>query len=311
MSQLKEFTFPSDTGNNTIHAVKCVPDGQPRGIVQIAHGITERVSVYEEFMHFLADNGFIAVGNDHLGHGLSAKDESEIAFFSDENGWEHALKDMDTLHDMTVKEHGAEVPYIFFGHSMGSFLTRSYLIKYPEKADMAVLCGTGHQSRIKLTAARNLSNNIVRIKGAKFVSERLYKLVFGTSSKNSNESGEKKKNWLTRDTQALKKFKEDPSVGFVPTASLFRDLFDGMLLMTDSDNIAQMKKDTPVLFISGDDDPVGEFAEGVIRAYEAFRKAGMTSAKVILYPGAKHELICETNKDEIIKDVLNWIESNI
>ena len=308
MSQFKEFTFPSSTGVNDIHVIKCVPDTQPRGIVQIAHGITERVSVYKEFMQYLADNGFIAMGNDHLGHGESIKDESEQGFFCEEKGWAHAVKDMDTLHDMTVKEHG-ELPYIFFGHSMGSFLTRTYLINHPDKADMAVLCGTGHQARIKLISAKNVSNAIIRSKGTRYVSQKLNKLVFGSYNGSKNKS--ERKNWITRDKDALQKFIDDPTIGFTPTVGLFRDMSVGLLFITDNKNIAKMKKDTPVLFIAGDADPVGEFGKGVKKAADAFKKAGMTDSKLILYPGAKHELICETNKQEIMSDVLNWIESKI
>ena len=136
MPKFEDFTFQSSTGVNTIHALKCVPDTPPKAVVQIAHGIAEHIDRYRPFMSFLAENGYLAVGNDHLGHGKSITEPGQQGFFAEKDGWAHVVADMDLLHDLMKKEY-PDIPYIFFGHSMGSFLTRTYLIKHPNKYDAA------------------------------------------------------------------------------------------------------------------------------------------------------------------------------
>lgn len=127
-----------------IHARKVVPQGEVRGVVQIAHGIAEHIDRYLPFMQFLAKNGFVVVGNNHLGHGKSARTPEELGIFAKRNGWEYVLADMDMLYHLTSKDY-PNVPYIFFSHSMGSFLTRNYIILHPDQASLVILCGTGHQ----------------------------------------------------------------------------------------------------------------------------------------------------------------------
>ena len=147
MPAFEDFTFSSSTGHNTIHALKCLPDGAPKAVVQIAHGIAEHIDRYRPFMAFLAENGYVAVGNDHLGHGKTIQDPSEQGFFAETDGWDYVVSDMDKLHDLMKKDYPG-IPYVFFGHSMGSFLTRTYLIKHPDKYDAAVISGTGHQPKL-------------------------------------------------------------------------------------------------------------------------------------------------------------------
>ena len=121
MPVFEEFTFPSSTGGNTIRCLKCLPDGAPRGVVQIAHGIAEHMDRYRDFMFFLAENGFVAVGDDHLGHGKTIAAPEEQGFFAEEDGWDYVVDDIDRLHDL-MRSNIPAFPYVFFGHSMGSFL---------------------------------------------------------------------------------------------------------------------------------------------------------------------------------------------
>ena len=146
MPSFQDFYFQSSTGRTSIHALKCVPDSKPRAVVQIAHGIAEHIDRYRPFMEFLADNGFVVAGNDHLGHGKSIRVPEEQGFFAEKDGWWRVVDDMDKLHDIMSNEY-PELPYVLFGHSMGSFLTRTYLIKHPDKYDGVILSGTGHQSQ--------------------------------------------------------------------------------------------------------------------------------------------------------------------
>ena len=132
MPEIREFYFESSTGKNTLRALMYKPDRPPKAVVQIAHGIAEHIDRYRDFMQFLAENGYVAVGNDHLGHGKSIRGIDEQGIFAEKNGWDYVVADMEKLHDMTCAEFPGS-PYVMFGHSMGSFLTRTYLIKHPDK----------------------------------------------------------------------------------------------------------------------------------------------------------------------------------
>ena len=309
MSEFKDFTFQSSTGINTIHARMCSPDGQPRGIVQIAHGIAEHIGRYEGFMKFLADNGFIAVGNDHLGHGKSAATAEEKGFFAEENGWDRVTEDMDILHDKMCEEYPG-LPYIFFGHSMGSFLTRTYLIKYPDKPDLAIICGTGHQPAAAVMGGYTAAQAAVKMKGAHGSGEKLNAIAFGSYNKGYDDV-RTDYDWLTRDPDIVDAYIADPDCGFIPTVSLFRDMMGGIRFITDPANAASMNKELPVLFIAGWADPVGENGKGVKRAYKFFLDAGMKHVRIKLYPNARHELLNELNKAEVMDDILSWINEKL
>ena len=182
MPSFQEFYFTSSTGMNRIRALKCLPDGDPKAIVQTAHGIAEHIDRYREFMEFLAQNGCLVVANDHLGHGKSINGPEDLGFFAARDGWNYVLRDMEKLHDRTVKEHPG-LPYVMFGHSMGSFLTRTYLIQYPGKYDAAILSGTGHQAKAMVLSGYALASAAVKLYGPRKVGEKLNAIAFGAYNK--------------------------------------------------------------------------------------------------------------------------------
>ena len=306
MPRFEDFSFPSSTGKNTIHARCCLPDGEIRGVVQIAHGIAEYIDRYDPFMSFLAEHGFVAVGNDHLGHGKSITAPEEQGIFAENDGWLRVLDDMAKLHEITKAKYPG-VPYIFFGHSMGSFLTRHYVILHPEQPDLVILCGTGHQPALMVAGGNAMARLAVRKNGVRGSGEQLNKIAFGSYTKGI-ENVRTPYDWLNHISEEVDKYINDPLCGFVPCAGLFRDMMGGIKFITDQKNIAQMNKKTPVLFISGDTDPVGENGKGVERAYRAFLKAGLQDVTMKLYPGARHEILLEINHEEVFNDVLHWLE---
>ena len=190
---------------------------------------------------------------------------------------------MDKLHDI-MKEEYPDIPYIFFGHSMGSFLTRTYLIRYPDKPDLAILCGTGHQAKAAVIAGLTLAETAVKTQGARTVGEKLNAVAFGSYNKGYDEV-RTDYDWISSDPDAVDKYIADPDCGAVATVGLFRDMMGGIKFITDPANIAKMNKELPVLFISGWADPVGENGKGVKRAYKAFCEAGMKYVHIKLYPG--------------------------
>lgn len=309
MPSFQDFYFQSSTGRTSIHALNCVPDSKPRAVVQIAHGIAEHIDRYRPFMEFLADNGFVVAGNDHLGHGKSIRVPEEQGFFAEKDGWWRVVDDMDKLHDIMSNEY-PELPYVLFGHSMGSFLTRTYLIKHPDKYDGVILSGTGHQSPALVLGGNAAASVMAKLNGAMGDGAKLDSLAFGTYL-NKIENPRTKFDWLSRDTEQVDKYIADPLCGFVGKIGLYRDMMQGIKFITDKKNIAQMNKEKPVYFMSGDGDPVGDYGKGVERAYKAFCDAGLHDVFMRLYPGGRHEMLNETNKEQVYQDILNWLNEKI
>ena len=309
MPEFRDFYFPSTTGKNQILARICTPDKPPKAVVQIAHGIAEHIDRYDPFMRFLAEDGYVVVGNDHLGHGLSAQNQDEIGIFAEKDGWTYVVDDMKALRDR-IREEYHDIPYIFFGHSMGSFLTRHYVIQHPDQPALVIICGTGHQEPAMVNAGYTMAKLAVGIFGPRKIGKLLNNVAFGSYTKGI-ENLRTSSDWLNRDPKEVDKYINDPLCGFVPTVSVFRDMMGGVKFITDPQNIAKMNKKTPVLFIAGGNDPVGEHGVGVKRAYQAFKDAGVQDVSIKLYPGARHEILLEKNHEEIFNDVLAWINEKL
>lgn len=309
MPTFKDFYFNSSTGKNKIHARMCVPDAEPRAIVQIIHGIAEYIDRYDEFMSFLADNGIIAVGTDHLGHGKSIESEEQTGFFAYDNGWDYAVRDEEVLR-LAMHENYPELPIIVFGHSMGSFMARTLLIRYPDAFNAAIISGTGNQGAALVNGGLFMGNLVTGLKGAHHYSKFLNNLAFGSYNK-IYDNPKTEYDWLSRDEANVQKYIDDPLCGFIPSCSLFRDMMTGVKFITNKKNLTAMNKDMPVYFISGDMDPVGECGKGVQKAYNNFLEAGMKDVSIKLYPGGRHEMLNEINKDEVYTDILAWLDSKI
>ena len=309
MSTSNKFTFLSSNGKTNIQAVSWQPEVGVRGIVQITHGIAEHIKRYDHFAKYLRDNGFLVVGMDLLGHGGSVDNTDDIGYWGDTGGWEMVVADMRKLHDLT-RERYPDVPYFMFGHSMGSFLSRTYIIRYRTGLDGVILSGTAQQSRPMLIAARAMAAFEIRSHGVNYKSKKLNKIAFGKYN-NGISPIRTISDWISRDTVVVDAYNEDPLCGYVPSAGLFRDMTEGLIFISNPRNVKRMNTGLPVLFISGDQDPVGQNGNGVIRAYRSFLNVGMEDVSMKLYHGARHELLNETNKQEVYDDVLKWLESKL
>ena len=309
MPEFRDFYYESSTGKNQIHARICTPDGVPRGIVQIAHGIAEHINRSEDFMRFLAENGFVAVGNDHLGHGKSIARLEEQGIFAEKDGWNYVVEDMKKLREQ-VKEQFPNLPYVFFGHSMGSFLTRTFLILHPDLYDAAILSGTGHQAAALVNGGFLAAELMTKLKGPRSSGQALNDMAFGSYCKRI-ENPRTPFDWLSRDSETVDKYIADPLCGFVCKTSLYRDMMGGLKFLTSQKNINKMNKDAPIYFMSGAEDPVGDYGAGVETAYKAFCRAGLKDVMIRLYPGGRHEMLNELNRDDVMQDILNWLNEKM
>ena len=309
MPEIRDFYFPSTNGKNKILARICTPDKPPKAVVQIAHGIAEHISRYDPFMFFLAENGYVAVGNDHLGHGLSAENEDGLGIFDTQNGWTYAVDDMKALRDQ-VRQEFHDIPYIFFGHSMGSFLTRTYLIRYPDQYDAAILSGTGQQSPALINAGFFAANLLTLLRGPGADGKLLNDMAFGSYCKKI-DNPRTPFDWLSTNEENVDRYIADPLCGFVAKCSMYRDMMGGLKFLTKQSNIDKMNKDAPIEFMSGAEDPVGDYGAGVEKAYRAFCDAGLHDVTMKLYPGGRHEMLNETNREEVMQDILAWLDQRV
>lgn len=300
------FTFSSSDGIHDVSAVRWLPEGTPRGVVQLVHGISEYMGRYDPFARYLTQHGFAVVGHDHLGHGKTARDSTEYGWFADKDGWKYVLEDTHTLRELAGKAC-PDLPYFLMGHSMGSFVVRGYLMFWPGTVDGAILSGTGQERAPTVAAGRILSSLFTRISGPRAHSRLLNTLSMGAYNKQfrPNRTGA---DWISRDTAVVDAYCADPLCRFLPTVSMFHDMMVGLQLLAKRENLQKMDRDTPVYFFSGDKDPVGASGKGVRKVAGWFKEAGVKDVTVKLYPEGRHEMLNETNRDQVFQDVLDWLE---
>lgn len=302
-----EFTIPSN-GIGNLHCCRWTPEGEAKAVVQIVHGIAEYIERYDDFANYLNSLGYVVVAEDHMGHGQSVGEKGTQGYF--EGGWFTAVSDSYSLLRKTKEEYPG-IPYILFGHSMGSFMTRTILQVYPDSGiTAAVICGTGWRPLAMLPAAIGICAMACKKVGEKNPSETLQNMVFGGYNKRV-EHPRTEYDWLTRDAKEVDAYIAHPSCGFMATTGLLRDLLTGIQFIERKENLAKMKKDLPVLFIAGGDDPVGAYGKGVLRAVEEFRKAGMKDVEKRIFPLGRHEILNEINRQEIYEFTSNWMDRQV
>lgn len=301
----KEIAYPS-CGQGQIRGFRWEPQGEVKAIVQIVHGIAEHVQRYDHFASFLAEHGILVVAQDHMGHGRSIEGGSIKGYFT--GGWFAAVDDTYRLLRDTMDEFPG-VPYILLGHSMGSFIARTILCKYPNSGIAgAIISGTAWMPGAVLTAGQAMANVICKAQDEKKPNDTLQGMMFGSYNKRI-EHPRTKSDWLTRDAAIVDAYEADPNCGFVTSAGLLRDMLVGLKFIHNKKNLALMDRELPVFFIAGGDDPVGSYGDGVRQAAKVFEDLGMKRISLRIYPLDRHEVLNELNREEVYGHVLSWIEN--
>ena len=305
-----EFYFPSKDGNTEIHTIEWKPVGEVRAVLQICHGMVEYIRRYDEFAQFLCGEGYYVVGNDHLGHGKSIQAKSEYGFFNEKYGNACVLGDMHTLRQRTEKKYPG-VPYFMLGHSMGSSLLRQYIQMYGNGLSGAVLMGTvADHKKAALLFGKRLCRVMAAFRGWHYRSKMVDNLVLGAYNKKFKPA-RTRADWITSDNENLDMYVADPLCPFMSTVNAYYNVFSGMIGIQRKESVYMIPKGLPVLFVSGADDPVGEFGKGVRKIYEKYRAAGIRDVTLRLYTGDRHEILNETDRDQVYKDLLGWFEKHI
>lgn len=301
---VKKTTVLSCDGVHRLAGVVYIPDAEPKGIFQVVHGMTEHVGRYEEFMRYIASEGWICFGYDHLGHGYTANDDSELGFIAHKNGWDMLCRDVKIFSDAIRAEYGESLTYVLMGHSMGSFIVRLAAEKYV-KPSRLIIMGTGGPNPAA-DPGLALIWLIKLFKGEKHVSQFLQKVIFGGYN-NKFSDNDVPSAWLTNDLQIRKKYADDKFCKFKFKISAMGDL---VRLMKHSNRKAWYKnldKELPILVVSGKDDPVGGFGKGVEKVYSSLKKSGH-NVDCHLYEGARHEILNDVCRDQLKKDILDFIK---
>lgn len=310
MIKKQEFYFDSRDQEHKIHSIRWIPEAErPVCILQIVHGMAEYIDRYDEFASFLAGKGILVAGDDHLGHGKSVGPGEPYGYFCKEDAATVLVRDEHRLKKMTQEQYPG-VPYIILGHSMGSFITRNYLLRYGSGINGAIIVGTGMQSVPTLLCARALAAVQRIFCGPKHVSTLLNAAAFGAYNKRIKPH-RTLFDWLSRNEDNVRRYMEDPLCGFTFTVNGFQTLFQLIWNLHGEEKLQKMPKQLPVFFLSGEEDPVGNYGQSVKQVCRSFQKAGMENVQMKLYPQDRHELLNEIDREEVYGDIYRWILQRI
>ncbi len=296
--------IPSSDGIHTLIGIVYLPE-EPKGIVQIVHGMAEHIGRYDAFMSYLAENGWIVCGHDHLGHGKTAENKDELGFFADKNGDLLICEDAFAFGN-AVKEDYPSLPLILLGHSMGSFIVRQTVRLHPEACDSLIIMGTGGKNPLS-AAGLGVAALTKTLRGSKHISKLVNYVAF--SSYNKRTGSENFYAWLSRDEKEIEKHNADPFCTFFFTVSAMRDLIRLQSLVNQKSWYANIRKDLPILIVSGAEDPVGNYGKGVEEVYSSLIAEGVTDVTRKLYPGMRHEILNEIERETVYEDILSFISS--
>lgn len=307
----KEFNVPSNDGIHTLAGILFCPEGEINGFFHVVHGMTEYIGRYERFMSDIAEAGYVCFGYDNLGHGHTARDDSELGFIAKKNGWDLLARDVKKFSDAVIEAYApkktAPLPYCLMGHSMGSFIVRIAAEKYVAP-NRLIIMGTGG-SNPAAGLGITLTEVVKRIRGGKRVSPLVNKLAFGNYNQRFEaELKEAPAPWLTTDADIRKKYADDRFCTFQFSVSAMGDLIRLTKYCNRRAWYQNLPKTLPILLISGEEDPVGGYGKGVREVYEKLKKQQI-NAKIILYRGARHEILNDFTYEDTKRDILAFCEA--
>lgn len=303
-------TFLSADRCTEIHYHAWLPDDAPRAVLVLFHGMLEHSARYADFAAALNAQGIAVYAQDHLGHGESVHPENPRGHFADCGGNGFVIRDCLQMLTLAHAAH-PKAPLFLMGHSMGSFLTRQLLHQFTLPAlSGVILMGSGHQARAAVRLAHAVTGAVARHKGTRHKSDILYKLILGSNNRRCHPH-RSNFDWLSRLPENADAFAADPLIADNFTAQAYHDMLGGMLTNYDPRRLAALDTSIPILILSGDADPIGEYGKGVRRLLSDYQALGYNDATMILYEGARHELLNETNRDQVTADILNWMEQRM
>ena len=302
--EIKKIEVLSTDNIHTLKGLIYIPDGEIKGIFHIVHGMCEYIERYSHVFSALAEEGYVLCGYDNLGHGKTARDVGELGFIAHKDGWKYLVNDVKAFED-AIKKLYPDKPLYLMGHSMGSFISRIAAENYGDGIEKFIICGTGGPNRAAPFGL--LATDIIRILfGEKHKSNFVNKLAFGAYNKRFEGASDFE--WITNDRDIITKYEADKYCNFKFSVSAMHDLVKLNQLSNRPAWFKSIRKDMPVLIISGSDDPVGSYGNGVTKVYERLKAAGVKDVTLKLYKECRHEIHNDNCKDEVIKDIIEFIQ---
>ncbi len=278
----------------------------PKAVVQISHGMGEHGARYARLAQALCAAGYAVYVSDHRGHGKSVKSASDLGYFADDDGMTKVVADQERLRQRIAQDHPG-LPLFIFAHSMGSFVIRRYLFEHSDKVAGAVLSGTSG-GQVGLAKAGRAIAKLERMRlGPRGQSALLHAMSFKDYN-NKFRPTRTDADWLSRDPLEVDKYVADPLCGFTLSTQGWVDLLGTIIAMQDVENVKRMRKDLPLYVFSGSDDPVGASTVGVKATLDVFKRAGLSNVTHRFYPNGRHEMLNETNRDEVTRDLIAWLD---
>jgi len=313
MEKLENYTFESSDGHSIIHCVKWLPDREPVGVVQLVHGMVEYIERYDEFARFLTSKGFVVVGHDHIGHGHSVEKEEDLGIMTGAHPSDDMVEDILTHFSITKKSYPG-IPYFILGHSMGSYMLRKFLAcksAYLEELSGAIIMGTGFEKSAFCNFGLFMIGAISLFKGKNYRSTLIRDLTYSAPYKQYDCYGKDFANsWLTKNIKSVEKYYSDPYCTFTFSLNAYRGLVEATKYACSKECANKMRKNIPLLVISGEADPVGNLGAGTKAAYQELKKAGIKDVTLKLYQGDRHEILNEIDRQQVYEDIYQWVDSH-
>jgi len=279
---------------------------EPKAIVQVLHGMAEYGSRYARLAQALAAAGYTTYAHDHRGHGKSIPEGAPPGHMADSDSWNRIVEDAHGVNREIAKRH-PRLPIIVLGHSMGSFILQQLLFEHASDMAAAALSASNGKPPA-IAAVGKLIARIERARvGKRNSSAVLQRLTFGEYNKTFSPA-RTDFDWLSRDPDEVDKYIADPLLGFAVSTQAWLDLLNALDRISNPSNVAKIPKSMPLYLFAGDQDPVGDFGKGMKRLYDAYKRAAIFDVRLKLYPGARHETLNETNRQEVIKDFISWCD---
>lgn len=295
--------FPSTDGVHTLKGKIYVPEGQPKAVFHVVHGMTEHIGRYDTFLREMAEEGYVCVAYDNLGHGLTANDDGELGYIAKKDGWKFLADDVNAVGTAMKGEYGG-IPYYLMGHSMGSFIVRVAAANYPDLPDKLVVMGTGGPNPAS-KAALGLINTIKLFKGDKHISPAIENLAFGEYNKGFGDGSNG--DWLSKNPEVRRVYNADKFCHYHFTVSAMHDLVKLNDVANSATWFKKIDKSLPILLVSGGDDPVGDHGKGVTEVYNRLKKRG-ANVTLKLYDDNRHEILNDTAREKTIADIKQFLE---
>jgi alpha-beta hydrolase superfamily lysophospholipase len=309
---MKDSTFTkSASDGHPLFVYGFLPDeGTPvRAVIHVAHGMAEHAARYRRLAESLTPQGYAVYAHDHRGHGSTARTEDDLGFFAPANGWSRVVDDLHELIQHARALHPG-VPAVALGHSMGSYMVQTLLYRYPDAIAAAVLAGSSGPPSALASAGRLVARAERLRLGERGKSPVIRALTFDAFNK-AFHPARTAYDWLSRDSAEVDAYAQDPRCGFSCSTALWVDVLDALEENARLENLLRIRKDIPVYLVAGAEDPVGERTQSVERLRDAYRRAGLYRLSHRYYEGARHEVFNETNRAEVTKDLLTWLDKNV